>query len=88
MDSEAELQMWTAKGKAAFLADPEKPLGAVMAEAGINPRHPFYTAFLHGWEAELKAHQADLTPRGRTRFAQHRAKADSAYRRQLKELVK
>ena len=82
--SEDRLQLWEAKGRAAFRTRPERPLGAALKDAGIDTRHPFYSAFLAGWEAELKAYEADLTPRGRTRFRQHQAE----HRRKLRELVK
>lgn len=66
-------------------------LGRVLARAGVDTRNPFYSTFVRGWEAELKAYEADLTARGRSNFHYRRKlrSTDPAeQRRKLKEMVK
>ena len=86
-----QVALWESKGRAAFRQDPEAPLGRALARAGISTAHPFYIAFQNGWQAEMDAYEATLSPRGRSNYhfrCKLRENDPAEQRRKLKDMVK
>jgi hypothetical protein len=85
---EPQLELWRARGRAAFNEAPERPVAAAMKAHGVAVGHRFFSTFLHAWEDALREHERQLSSRGKRALDVRRRAAAHDHLKALQEQLR